>query len=145
MNKYNIGYWGPRTWDFLNVIAFKFPDNSSQEDRENYMNFFDSLANVLPCGTCREHYKEWISDNKAVFNTRQDAINWVVELHNNVNSLTDKRQYTPEELEEEMLKVHVECTQKSTNCCLLLLVILFSIFIVLLIIFILRQKRTTCR
>ena len=41
--------WGPHAWIFLHSVTLEYPDNPTDEDKQNMINFIDSLGNVLPC------------------------------------------------------------------------------------------------
>ena len=56
--------WGEHAWIFLHTITLNFPENPTFEDKHNYKTFFESLKYILPCPTCREHYKENINKYK---------------------------------------------------------------------------------
>jgi len=91
--------WGPSGWKFLHYIALVYPENPTDEDRKNYQDFFISLQNVLPCSKCSENYKknldifpinESLDDNESLFK-------WTIDIHNEVNSETNKDKYSYEE------------------------------------------------
>ena len=88
--------WGPHMWRSLHSITFAYPDNPTEEDKINYKSFFNFLSNVLPCESCRQHYKENITcgnlniNNKEIFESRDNLTKWLYELHNLVNKQTNK-------------------------------------------------------
>lgn len=86
--------WGPPLWHTLHTISFNYPVKPSSEDKENYMNYFKSLGNVLPCRYCRENYKEnlkVIPLRKKVFKNRETLSRWVYQLHELVNKNLGKK------------------------------------------------------
>lgn len=100
--------WGPPAWKFIHYIALAYPNNPSQDDKNNYENFFVSLQNVLPCNKCKENYKkhlqifplkESLDDNKSLFK-------WSVDIHNEVNRLNNKNIFTLEQAYDEYLHKH---------------------------------------
>ena len=48
--------WGPALWHSLHTMSFNYPVNPSDEQKQQYYNFFKSLQHVLPCRYCRENY-----------------------------------------------------------------------------------------
>ncbi len=87
--------WGPSAWFFLHIVTFNFPINPTNDDKQNYYNFFYNLQFVLPCGKCRINYKNNINDPDTkltldVFNTRDSVKLWFYKLHNKVNNLLGK-------------------------------------------------------
>jgi len=86
--------WGPPLWHAIHTISFNYPVNPTKNDKENYMNYFKSLGNVLPCSYCRNNYKENIkklSFNKSVFKNRETLSKWVFKLHELVNKNLGKK------------------------------------------------------
>ena len=85
--------WGPHAWDFMLSVAMTYPDNPSEDVANRYKNFYYSLADVLPCLVCREHYKENLQslplDN--YLGNSKLLSKWVVQIHNIVNRINKKR------------------------------------------------------
>ena len=88
MNNNNI--WGPPAWTFLHTITFNYPHNPSDQDKQNYFTFFDSLKHVLPCDKCKKHYKDNSRDLKDNLNSRDDLVKWLIDIHNDVNIKNNK-------------------------------------------------------
>ena len=88
MNNNNI--WGPPAWTFLHTITFNYPDNPTNEDKQNYYTFFNSLKHVLPCEKCKKHYTENSRDLKDNLNSKDDLVKWLIDIHNDVNIKNDK-------------------------------------------------------
>jgi hypothetical protein len=96
--------WGSQAWHFIHVVALSYPDKPSNEDKENYKKFFDSLKYALPCPICREGYKENIKKIPIRLDSKRELFNWTVDIHNEVNKKNDKRVLSYEEAYEETLK-----------------------------------------
>jgi hypothetical protein len=80
--------WGPPLWHSLHTISFNYPVEPTEKHKKDYMAFFKSLKNVLPCKYCRENYKKNIKElgfGKGVFKDRDSLSRWVFELHEKVN------------------------------------------------------------
>ena len=45
--------WGPGTWHLIHVTAANYPCNPTQEDRRRTRHFLVTLADMLPCASCR--------------------------------------------------------------------------------------------
>lgn len=86
----NPRLWGPYGWSFIHYIALGYPDKPSIDIKYRYRNFFISLGDVLPCNTCRKHYKEMISMYPPAMNNMEDLFRWTVDIHNKVNSRLGK-------------------------------------------------------
>jgi hypothetical protein len=93
----NSTLWGPSAWNFIHSVCYGAPEVLTYEDVQSYKNFFYSLQNVLPCPVCRQHYKDNLSSVPMHFRTRDELFAWSVELHNSVNKMLGKRQYTVKE------------------------------------------------
>lgn len=98
----NLGpnVWGPYGWKFLHFITIGYPENPSNQDKLNYKNFFQSLGNVIPCPTCAQHYKQHMDLlplTDSILSNKKNLINWLIDVHNEVNKTLNKRTYTYEE------------------------------------------------
>lgn len=52
--------WGRNTWEFLEMIVLTYPETDPpQEKRDAVFNLLESLGQLLPCETCRDHYKKF--------------------------------------------------------------------------------------
>ena len=92
--------WGPFFWHTIHIIALGYPKNPTYTDKKSAKEFYESLANLLPCSTCREHYKEHFVQNPITpfLDSRTDLIKWTIEIHNKVNKTLGKREWTLEEV-----------------------------------------------
>jgi len=82
--------WGPAGWLFLHSIAQNYPWKPTAEQKDNYLNFFKLVGNVLPCRYCRESYQDFISqqDTKldiSKLKSRYSLVKWLYDIHNKVN------------------------------------------------------------
>jgi hypothetical protein len=82
--------WGSHFWISLHSATFGFPTNPTRDQKKNYKIFFESVAHVLPCHRCRDHYKKIITsgDTKitdAVFENRDSLTKWLYLVHEAVN------------------------------------------------------------
>ena len=85
--------WGPHAWDFMLAVAMTYPDDPNEQIANNYRNFYHSLANILPCLVCRDHYVENLKElpiDDYLGNSKLLS-KWVVKMHNIVNRITKKR------------------------------------------------------
>jgi mitochondrial FAD-linked sulfhydryl oxidase len=124
----NKNIWGPSGWLFMHSISFQYPENPNEEDKNNYRVFFESLKNTIPCPKCREHYSENLKQNPIQLNSRDELIQWVIDIHNEVNEKNSKKIYSRQEVEKLYLSKYNYSIEKNesieSNMNMLLIVIL---------------------
>ena len=131
MTNISPSLWGPGAWTFIHYIALAYPENPSQEDKENYKNFFINLQNVLPCQNCSDNYKQNLqkySLDQALTNT-QSLFQWTVNVHNEVNNETNKRNYSYEEAFKLYAETGTDYNDLIFKIGCVLLIILVGLFI----------------
>lgn len=81
--------WGPIIWYNFHMMSYTY----NEEMRENYIKFFKSMAYILPCNTCSEHFKKNLSKATPEENTvnRNIMIKWLNDMHNSVNIRLNKK------------------------------------------------------
>ena len=82
---YNPKIWGPKAWFFIETIILSYPNNPTLNDKTIFKNFFNSLANILPCEKCRYNYKNHIKSNPLnddILCNKNNLIEWIVKIHN---------------------------------------------------------------
>jgi len=92
--------WGVHGWKFIHHIALGYPNTPSDNDKNNYKNFFNLLGNVLPCGLCSNHYNEHLLIyplTDEVLSNKMNLINWTIDMHNEVNKQNGKKIYSYDE------------------------------------------------
>ena len=92
--------WGPSAWLFLHSVSFQYPENPTDQEKNNYKIFFESLQNILPCPNCREHYQKNLKENPMNLESRESLIKWVIDLHNAVNKKNSKKEYSYDEVND---------------------------------------------
>lgn len=98
--------WGRQAWHFIHMVALAYPPEEvlTDEVREKYYNFFESLGKTLPCPTCANHYKEKFQKNPPRLKNSKELFQWTVDIHNAVNRDNGKRELTYEEALKEVVK-----------------------------------------
>lgn len=83
--------WGRFLWYSIHFIALDYPLKPSDEDRQSYKHFFETLWKVIPCYKCGQNYKRHLEElpltgSRGDYLESRDALfTWTVELHNIVN------------------------------------------------------------
>jgi hypothetical protein len=92
--------WGPFFWHTIHIVALGYPKNPTYTDKKCAKEFYESLAFLLPCSVCREHYKEYLQAKpiSTFLDSRTDLIKWTIQNHNNVNKMLGKPEWTLEEV-----------------------------------------------
>lgn len=88
--------WGPFFWHTIHIVALGYPKNPTYTDKKCAKEFYESLAFLLPCSICREHYKEYLKETpiSTFLDSRTDLIKWTIKNHNKVNQMLGKPEWT---------------------------------------------------
>ena len=121
--------WGPTGWTFLHSITFQYPEEPTDLDKRKYFTFFNSLKNVLPCPTCREHYETNFEKFQIRLNNRQELIEWLIDIHNEVNRSSGKKEYSYDEVYHIYNNMYEGSTSESGNYDYLFLLLFLFIII----------------
>ena len=98
--------WGPGAWLFLHSITFQYPDNPTELDKENYKTFFESLQEVLPCPSCSEHYRNNLNKFPIRVESKDELIEWLIDIHNEVNVINNKEVLTYDQVKNNYKKIY---------------------------------------
>ena len=118
--------WGPPAWNFLHTVTLNYPENPTNEDKKNYYVFFNTLKDILHCPNCRSHYSENITKKPIQLESRDELIQWLIDIHNEVNKLTGKREYSYNEVHKKFDKMY---QGKNTNSINIILIIFLALLI----------------
>jgi hypothetical protein len=92
--------WGPHGWKFLHFVTLGYPYNPSNNIKETYYNFFNHFAKVIPCSICANHFQQNLKKHpldETVLSSKENLINWGIDIHNEVNLSHGKKIYSYEE------------------------------------------------
>jgi hypothetical protein len=87
-------HWGKEAWKFIHWVALTYPHKPTDQDKKNYLRFFESLQDVLPCPICAEHFKRNMKDYPINLESNKQLFNWTVDIHNLVNKQNGKKTLT---------------------------------------------------
>lgn len=132
---YNIDpqLWGKHFWATAHYITISYPSNPTEEEKQSVKTFFEVLKVLLPCSKCRSHYINNLKINPLtdeILNSKYKLIEWLVNLHNEVNGRTGKKILTV----EEAIKIYTQPKEENNFdytafYTLLLLILLICILI----------------
>lgn len=90
MTKRKIGQY---TWGFLHSIVGNLPENPTVKQQEQFLNLLHSVAELFPCGTCREDFKKLLETapkpNENL--SRKEWVIWLCDVHNQVSTKLGKK------------------------------------------------------
>lgn len=98
--RFSPAVWGPFFWHTIHLVAISYPKNPTYTDKKCAKEFYESLAHLLPCAVCREHYASHLAENPLTpfLDSRTDLLKWTILVHNKVNQNLGKREWTLEEV-----------------------------------------------
>ena len=98
--KFSPTVWGPFFWHTIHLVAIGYPQKPSYTEKKCAKEFYESLAYLIPCAICREHYNEHLVKNPITpyLDSRTDLIKWTIQIHNQVNEMLKRPTWTLEEV-----------------------------------------------
>ena len=95
------------------IVAIGYSKHPTYTDKKCAKEFFESLTFLIPCSVCREHYKEHLSSKPITpfLDSREDLLKWTIDIHNKVNKLTNKPQWT----EQEVIQYYERLGQRARS------------------------------
>jgi hypothetical protein len=130
---YNINpnIWGGNLWRFMHYLTIAYPENPSNADKENVKKFFASIGNILPCEKCRAHFALNIKNyplTDSILENRYNLINWLKDIHNEVNIRNNKKTWTYQDIINEYENETVSYKTEIATVILLITIIIIIIF-----------------
>lgn len=89
--------WGPPGWKFIHYVTMGYPNYPSDEVKKKYYNYFHALKHVIPCSICSSHFTQNLEKlplTDEVLSSRDNLMKWGIDMHNFVNKLNNKKEYT---------------------------------------------------
>ena len=92
--------WGPFFWHTMHIVALGYAKHPTYTDKKCAKEFYESLTFLIPCSVCREHYKEHFINSPITpfLDSKEDLLKWTIDIHNKVNKLLNKSQWTEAEV-----------------------------------------------
>ena len=104
--------WGPPLWKIVHALAH-FSTTSS---RPLWNQLIASLGNTIPCKHCRNHYVQFVKNNRlngAPDLFQRTIVAWWGKLHTNVNKLLGKPTVVPNSYDLETVSNEISKLQVS--------------------------------
>ncbi|AAU10986.1 Ervl/Alr family protein [lymphocystis disease virus-China] len=101
-NPFAPSEFGPNLWYTLHTAAASASDPLLPCEREEWKAILKGLPALIPCSTCKNHYKEIMIrvDLKKVVHTKKSLFNFLTDLHDTVNSRTNKPRFSREKAKQ---------------------------------------------
>lgn len=79
--------WGKFEWFTLHCEAAAFPENASEEKRNDFVSYITNKAKFLPCGICSYHMSKYLEENPIypATESREKLQRYFYDFHNAVN------------------------------------------------------------
>ena len=90
--------WGPMIWGSMHSMAISFvntPKDAPPLTRYAFENFITSIAFLLPCPECRNHFVDHLKQNPLTdsdFESPLSLFKWTWKIHNIVNRSLGKKE-----------------------------------------------------
>jgi len=131
-NSLKPNIWGPHGWKFMHYVSLGYPETPTENDKQNYKNFYYSLQHVLPCEKCAQNYshnlKKYPIDNH--LGTRDTLVKWAIDIHNKVNNELNKSELNY----EEAISLYLNEETPVLDYCFkiaILIIILYFLYMIL--------------
>lgn len=79
------GQIGRGTWTLLHLIAAKYPDSPSEQQKKDVTLFLTILGRIYPCWTCASDFQEYMKENAIKADSKDVLGKWLCDAHNEVN------------------------------------------------------------
>lgn len=109
----NVNEWGPGGWIFLHTTTFNYPLDPTEEDKNRYRTFFESVKGMLPCKYCRESfeiYMKYVPIDKFL-ESREGLTYWLFRMHNLVNEKIFKPKFSFDHVVKRYEKIRAGCSK----------------------------------
>ena len=109
----NVNEWGPGGWTFLHTITFNYPLDPTNEDKERYRNFFESIKTILPCKYCRQSFEIYMKylPIEDFLDSREGVTYWLYRIHDLVNEKVFKDKCSFKNTVTKYEKIRAGCSK----------------------------------
>lgn len=131
----NPKVWGHHAWIFLHSITLNYPTNPTINDIKKHYNFFNNLMYILPCDKCKYHYKQNLMKyplTNKILSSRENLINWLINIHNSVNYMNNKKQFTYDEMINKYNDIYNNIDNKFIHFNKIIIVLIIICIIIIL-------------
>ena len=110
-----LNSWGPSAWHFIHAVCHTFPNEPTERQRQEMVQFLRLFGRHLPCPKCRKHYESFMKDRLRNVGSadRLFFVQLLNDCHNSVNERRNQRSYTLKEHYKWMSRK--DCSGKPWN------------------------------
>ena len=123
-------FWGPSAWKFLHSITMAYKDTPSDKDKKIMKQFVNIVGLVLPCEKCKYYYYkhlEKIPLTDEILSNKKLLINWLIDIHNDVNLYNNKKQLTYDDAINKLINKNTIPNKIKINYNYILLFIIITL------------------
>ncbi|KAJ1800922.1 hypothetical protein LPJ59_000712 [Coemansia sp. RSA 2399] len=91
---------GRRTWYLLHVMASRYPEEPTKDEKDAAKGFLFLLSRLYPCGDCAHHFQQHLKKHPPVVDSRNDLEQYLCGMHNVVNKSLNKPVFNCTEVHE---------------------------------------------
>lgn len=129
--------WGPMAWSLLHSITLEYPETPSQLEKDNMRQFINSFGKVLPCDKCKINFINHLEElplTDIVLASRTNFIKWMIDVHNSVNRMNNKKELSYHEALKNMLIISNGTNNYGDNKNLVIIMLVTIIIIMVCVV-----------
>jgi len=108
--------WGPSLWHFLHTMSFNYPNEPTDAQKKQYMQFILNLKYILPCKYCRINLKKNFKAlplKMSSMKNRETFSKYIYDLHEHINKMLCKKSgLTYDDVRERYEHFRARCSVK---------------------------------
>ncbi len=91
--------WGPHYWFFIHTIAYSYPETPNAVTKRKYYDFIQNLPLFIPNSELGDKFSQLLDKFPVspYLDGRDSFIRWTVFIHNKMNAMLGKEQFTFQE------------------------------------------------
>jgi hypothetical protein len=136
--------WSHPYWEVIHFTALGYPIYPRKIDKNNYKSFYLSIKDIIPCEECGIHLEKNLKNLPLIddyLNNRDKLFEWTVLLHNQVNKMLGKKEWTLKEAKRHYLHPFYRWKKISLYDFFGNPYIIIILFLVISVIIYLRKKK----
>lgn len=93
---YDADVWGPHYWFFLHTVAHSYPITPNKVTKRKYYDFIQNFPLFIPSENIGNRFAELLDKYPVTpyLDSRESFSRWVIFIHNKVNNMLGKKEYT---------------------------------------------------